>query len=66
MTVNYLRLTKQLHHILYAISPQDVVDEKDYMEGYPGDDYVDIFGLDYYKIWKHRDVPIKWVRLFRW
>lgn len=56
MTVNHLRLTKHLHHILYAISPQDVVDEKDYMEGYPGDDYVDIFGLDYYKIWKHRDV----------
>ena len=26
------------------------------MEGYPGDDYVDIFGLDYYKIWKQRDV----------
>ncbi|MDA7609664.1 serine hydrolase [bacterium] len=56
MTVNHLRLTRHLHHILYAISPQDIVDEEDYMEGYPGDDYVDIFGLDYYKIWKQRDV----------
>jgi mannan endo-1,4-beta-mannosidase len=56
MTVEHLRDTRDVHNLLYAISPQDVVDEKDYMDGYPGDEYVDIFGLDYYKIWNREDV----------
>lgn len=56
MTVDYLRKEKGVHHVLYAISPQDVVDEADYLDGYPGDAYVDIFGLDYYKIWRPEEV----------
>jgi len=47
-TVEYLRDTKQLHNVLYAYSP-DIVDSKEqYLECYPGDDYVDILGLDDY------------------
>ncbi len=47
-TVDYLRKEKGVHNVLYAYSPDFFVDEAHYMRNYPGDDYVDIFGLDYY------------------
>ena len=50
MTVEHLRDTHGLHNLLYAISPQDIQTEAEYLERYPGDDYVDIFGLDYYRL----------------
>ncbi|MBU1097542.1 MAG: glycoside hydrolase family 26 protein [Bacteroidetes bacterium] len=50
MTVEYLRDTMEVHNLLYIISPQDLSDQFDYFERYPGDDYVDIFGLDYYQL----------------
>ncbi|MEM7387720.1 MAG: glycosyl hydrolase [Verrucomicrobiota bacterium] len=56
MTARHLREQHKVHHLLYAISPQDVVDEADYMDGYPGDDWVDVFGLDYYRIRRSSDV----------
>jgi mannan endo-1,4-beta-mannosidase len=57
MTVEYLRDEQQIHHVLYTISPQEVNTESAYLERYPGDDYVDILGLDYYKLWNISDVP---------
>ena len=48
MTVQYLRDTKGLHHLLYAISPQEVDSEAQYLARYPGDAWVDILGMDYY------------------
>lgn len=48
MTVQYLRDTKGLHNLLYCISPQEIGSESDYLARYPGDDWVDIFGMDYY------------------
>lgn len=47
-TVKYLRDEKQLHNIIYSYSPDRVPNEEEYMERYPGDDYVDLFGLDLY------------------
>jgi mannan endo-1,4-beta-mannosidase len=52
-TVDYLKNTKGLHHLIYAFSPDrsriDLNDSKrSYLYGYPGDDYVDIIGLDNY------------------
>jgi mannan endo-1,4-beta-mannosidase len=52
-TVDYLRKTKGLHHLIYAFSPDrsrmDMNDPKfSYLYGYPGDEYVDIIGLDNY------------------
>lgn len=52
-TVDYLRDDQQLHNLIYAFSPDRSrinVDEfsADYLYGYPGDDYVDILGLDNY------------------
>jgi len=49
-TVNYLKNQKQVHNILYAYSPNKTNpgDQERYMRTYPGDEYVDIFGIDSY------------------
>jgi len=49
-TVDYLKNTKNVHNMLYAFSPdgQQFSTKADYMAIYPGDSYVDIFGLDFY------------------
>ncbi|MEL6867320.1 MAG: glycosyl hydrolase, partial [Bacteroidota bacterium] len=47
-TVEYLRDEKGLHHILWAYSPDIFNDKAHYLECYPGDEYVDILGLDDY------------------
>ena len=57
MTVEYFRDGCGLHHLLYAISPQDVGTERDYLERYPGDAYVDVLGLDYYGLTDASKVP---------
>lgn len=46
-TVNYLRVEKRVHNLLYAWSP-NLSWRDDYFIGYPGDDYVDVFGFDIY------------------
>lgn len=47
-TVEYLRDAKKVHNFLYAFSPGDYNNFENYMERYPGDDCVDIIGLDSY------------------
>jgi len=50
-TVEYLRDTKGIHHFLYAYSPNgNTSNESTFLGtyGYPGDDYADIIGVDYY------------------
>ena len=52
-TVDYLRNEKKVHNLIYAYSPDrsriDLHDfETGYLWGYPGDDYVDLMGLDNY------------------
>lgn len=53
-TVDYLRNEKDIHHLLYAFSPDrsrlrlDTLPEENYLYGYPGDEYVDVIGLDNY------------------
>lgn len=59
-TVDYLKNKKSIHHLIYAFSPDRGRIElnnaaREYFYGYPGDDYVDVIGLDNY-----RDVGIKW------
>jgi mannan endo-1,4-beta-mannosidase len=59
-TVDYLRDTKNLHHLIYAFSPDRSrlnLDEgkQSYLYAYPGDHYVDILGLDNYM-----DVGVTW------
>ncbi|WP_343796102.1 glycoside hydrolase family 26 protein [Gaetbulibacter jejuensis] len=47
-TVDLLRDTHQLNNLLYAYSPNKLNPTDDYMKYYPGDEYVDIFGIDIY------------------
>jgi mannan endo-1,4-beta-mannosidase len=51
-TVDYLMKEKKVHNLLYAFSPDrsrmNLNDPNAYFYGYPGDEYVDIIGLDNY------------------
>ena len=48
-TIDYLMGEKGVDNFLVAYSPNGpVLDDKDYLQRYPGDEYVDILGLDYY------------------
>ncbi|MFD1293344.1 glycoside hydrolase family 26 protein [Lutibacter holmesii] len=47
-TVELLRDTHQVHNLLYAYSPNKLNPEDDYLRYYPGDNFVDILGIDIY------------------
>ncbi|MFH4967694.1 glycosyl hydrolase [Gaetbulibacter sp. M240] len=47
-TVELLRDEHKLHNLLYTYSPNLLDDNDDYLKYYPGDDYVDILGIDIY------------------
>ena len=48
-TVQYLRDSKGVHNVLYALSPDSSYSNSaSYLQRYPGDDYVDILGMDDY------------------
>lgn len=49
-TVEYLRDKKGLHNLIWAYSPDmcHLSSRNDYLEYWPGDEYVDILGLDAY------------------
>lgn len=47
-TVNYLRDTKKLHHLLYGYSTDRFATPEEYQERYPGDDLIDLVGFDLY------------------
>lgn len=49
-TVKYLRDTKQIHNVLFSWSPdRSATTEAAYLSRYPGDDYVDVLGIDNYE-----------------
>lgn len=48
-TVTYLRDSLQVHNLIYAFSPDNIfTSEEEYLERYPGNDYVDMVGMDNY------------------
>jgi mannan endo-1,4-beta-mannosidase len=48
-TVEYLRDIKNVHNFLYVYSPNGPFSsETDYLERYPGDEYIDVIAFDYY------------------
>ncbi|OIV40899.1 glycoside hydrolase family 26 protein [Flavobacterium johnsoniae] len=48
-TVSYLRDTLGVHNFIYAFSPDNRFNsESEYLERYPGDKFVDMFGMDDY------------------
>lgn len=48
MTVDYMTKEKQVNNLIYAYTPSSLKDESHFLERYPGDDYVDIIGFDFY------------------
>ncbi|XP_067669622.1 mannan endo-1,4-beta-mannosidase-like [Haliotis asinina] len=46
--VTYLRDGRGVHNILYCVSPDKFKTKNDYLKVYPGDDFVDVLGTDYY------------------
>ncbi|XP_071093153.1 mannan endo-1,4-beta-mannosidase-like [Haliotis cracherodii] len=55
--VTYLRDHKAVRNFLYCISPDKFTSKDDYLKIYPGDDYVDIVGTDFYYVdkWSTKD-----------
>lgn len=49
-TVYALRDKHKLNNILYVYSPNKLNPDDDYMEWYPGDNFVDILGIDIYDL----------------
>lgn len=48
-TVDILSNEFGVHNLIYAYSPNGLNDPEDYLRYYPGDDYVDMLGLDIYQ-----------------
>lgn len=48
-TVAYLRDEKGLHNLLYAFNTDRFASEEEYLERYPGDEWVDVIGFDIYQ-----------------
>ncbi len=48
-TVSYLRDSLEVHNFLYAFSPDNrFLSEEEYLRSYPGDEWVDMVGMDNY------------------
>ncbi len=48
-TVTYLRDSMHVHNFIYAFSPDNkFITEEQYLDRYPGDEYVDMVGVDNY------------------
>ncbi len=56
MTIDYLTGDHDIHHLLFAISPQEIGSEADYLARYPGDNFVDILGLDDYRLYNKANI----------
>ena len=48
-TVSYLRDTKKVHNLLYAFNTDRFSSKDEYLERYPGDEWVDVIGFDIYQ-----------------
>ncbi|MEO5891415.1 MAG: glycosyl hydrolase [Ferruginibacter sp.] len=48
-TETYLRDIKSVHNLLYAFNTDRFSSPEEYLERYPGDDYVDVIGFDIYQ-----------------
>ncbi|MBI5425850.1 MAG: beta-mannosidase [Opitutae bacterium] len=48
LTVHHLRNTRGLHQLLWAYSPNRRASPETYFERYPGDEWVDLLGYDFY------------------
>ena len=54
-TVRYLRDEKKIHHLLYSYSTDQFNSKEQYLEFYPGDEFVDIIAFDDYHSIKSKE-----------
>ena len=55
-TINYLKVDKQLHNLIVVYNTGTEISSKaEFLERYPGDDYVDVLSFDTYQ---HSNLPI--------
>lgn len=47
-TATFLRDSLNVHNLIYALSPSKFDNREDYLDPYPGDDMIDIIGMDFY------------------
>src|SRR5690606_25469462 len=64
-TVEYLRDEKDVHNALYAYSTDVFDTSEDYLERYPGDDYIDLLGFDDYHSIKSKETQDVFVKRLR-
>jgi mannan endo-1,4-beta-mannosidase len=56
-TVEYMRDELNVHNVLYAFAPDNGFrSEAQYLERYPGDDYVDMVGMDNYSDFEYENI----------
>ncbi|MEO6820890.1 MAG: glycosyl hydrolase [Ginsengibacter sp.] len=48
-TISYLRDTKNIHQLLYAFNTDQFSSKEEYLEKYPGNEWVDMLGFDIYQ-----------------
>ncbi len=48
-TADYLRNTKRIHHLLYVYNTAEFTTRENFLERYPGDEYVDVISFDSYQ-----------------
>jgi mannan endo-1,4-beta-mannosidase len=61
-TVDYLTQERNVHNLLYAYSPDGSPSRfQKYMEKYPGDDYVDILGVDDYGTFMSEETDLEFL-----
>lgn len=63
-TVEYLRDTKGLHNIIYVFSTDIVSSQSAYLNFWPGNEYVDVLGIDAYET-SSWTLPENGIRLMR-
>ncbi|MCI0494647.1 T9SS type A sorting domain-containing protein, partial [candidate division KSB1 bacterium] len=64
-TFDYLIKQKNVHNLLFAISPSPFKSEAEYLERYPGDDYVDVLGVDDYENYYSGSYPNNGFKMLR-
>lgn len=64
-TIDYLIKQKNVHNLLFAISPSPFKNEAEYLEWYPGDAYVDLLGVDDYNNYYSGNYPNDGFRMLR-
>lgn len=57
--VAYLRDQKNIHHLLYAFNTDKFYSKEEYLERYPGNEWVDIIGFDIYQREMNREMYMK-------